>query len=358
MKKDKFLKAFMCGLASFASAMVFSATSVSAENLDSFVDFEEVEKIPVIDRDTATLTVRYFDDSEETVPVEGAEFTIYKVADFGFDVLAGNSGGYLPLTEELAFEDKDDADAYEATVIEAYEGGLAKNGGYTATMAVNSDGEAVFKDVPVGAYLITETKTMRYHVRSTPFLVSVPEMNETYDSWNFDVKVNPKQILAGDLNVTKKGKGKIASKGETYHVVVTFEMDEEGKDSETTTSKDVKDVEYSALMPDGTKGKVKSGQVIDIKVGQTLYIYDIPAGMKYEVKEQEAGSSKFDTTIKNATGTIVSYKGIGVEVLNDSTAQDTGVYGRPVAIAMAGVASLCLIILFVTRRKDDKADKQ
>ncbi len=350
--KNKFLKTFFCGLASFASAMAFSATSVSAENLDNFVNFEEVEKIPVIDRDTATLTVRYFDDSEETVPVEGAEFTIYKVANFGFDVLAGNSGGYLPLTEELAFEDKDDAEEYEQLVLDAYTTNLQD--GYKATATVNSEGEAVFKDVPVGAYLVTETKTMRYHVRSTSFLVSVPEMNETYDGWNFDVKVNPKQILAGDLNVTKKCKGSIASKNETYHIVVTFQTD---SDDETNKTEEVKDVEYSALLPDGTKGKVKSGQVISIKSGQTLHIYDVPAGMKYKVVEQEAGSSKFDTTYKNQDGTIVSYSGIGVEVLNDSSAQDTGVYGKPIAFAMAGVASLCLIILFVTNKKDKKADK-
>lgn len=335
MRKGTKLAAFLCAV---ASALSFGSSSVYAEG-KSFADMETVEKMPIINRDTAKLTVRYFDDSEETQPVEGAEFTIYRVAKFGYDILAGNSGGYIPLADNLFFEDKDDPIAYEKTVISEYEKGLEE--GYKATAAVNAQGEAVFDNIPVGAYLVTETKTMRYHVRSTSFLVSVPEMNETHDGWNFDVKCNPKQILAGDLNVTKKTKGTIGKKDRTYSIIVHLSADGV----------------YKAKMPDGTDGTVKDGQTVPIKAGQTLYIYDIPAKTEFKVEEKEANGPEFDTKYTNQTGTVVSYGGVGVTVLNDSTRQDTGVYGRPAAFAIAGGAALALVILLITKHRDSKAEK-
>lgn len=41
------------------------------------------ELTPTITQDTGTVTIRYFDDIDETIPVTGAKFEIYKVADIG-----------------------------------------------------------------------------------------------------------------------------------------------------------------------------------------------------------------------------------------------------------------------------------
>ena len=65
------------------------------ENEDT--DTTETTKIPVIqDVTTANLTIRYFDDSEETIPITGAEFTIMKVADIGTDSLRKPPDRFCP----------------------------------------------------------------------------------------------------------------------------------------------------------------------------------------------------------------------------------------------------------------------
>lgn len=341
-KKHLFLK---IGLAVIGALSVVTPIFAEEPTTDEFVWFEEAENLPTIDRETGRLTVRYFDDSEETAPVTGAEFTIYKVADIGRSQVEGTNGKYLPLTEDLDFVNETDALAYEEKVISAYEAGLGKNGGYTATVAVNEEGEAVFDDLPVGAYLVTETKVMRYHVRSTPFLESVPETNESGTSWNFDVVCNPKQILAGDLNVTKKIKGKDINKDTTYHIKLT--LNTEGT--------------FKAKMPDGTEGTVKDGDEIAIKANQTLYIYDIPANTEYFVTEVEengndASGRRFDTTYKNQDGKIKDYSGILVTITNDSTNHDDGAGFKDAIIfgLIGATAMTTLCILFATRKKDKK----
>lgn len=332
-------KVFKTLLACISVASV--VTPVYAEgntNTDSndFVQFEEAENMPIISKDTANLTVRYFDDSEETTPVEGAEFTIYRVADIGRSQIEGTNGAYLPLDETLSFEDADDAETYEKTVLAAYENGLEN--GYTATATVNSNGEASFKDIPIGAYLVTETKTLRYHIRSKSFLVSVPETNEEGTSWNFDVVCNPKQILAGDLTVTKKIKGKDIKKSNTYHVKIEFEA--EGP--------------YKAKLPDGTETTIKNGDSIAIQANQTLFIYDLPAGTEYTVTEVEENGVGYDTRYKNQKGNIEAYSGIGATVLNDSTKYDTGAGYSILYYAMGGVGALTLLLFLLISNKKNK----
>lgn len=60
-------------LGMLVGSMCLSFLPVLAEGNDT-------EKYPIIDRDYANLTIRYFDDSEETVPSAGTEFTVMKVA--------------------------------------------------------------------------------------------------------------------------------------------------------------------------------------------------------------------------------------------------------------------------------------
>ena len=302
------------------------------ENEDT--DTTETTKIPVIqDATTANLTIRYFDDSEETIPITGEEFTIMKVADIGTDIVDGTNGKYIPLDETLEFVDEDNALEYETRVLDFYKENPKT--GYTETGTIGEDGTVKFEEIPVGAYLIRETKTMRYHIRSTPFLASVPETNENSDSWNFDVTVYPKQILAGDLTVTKNTKGKTAEKG-TFHIVVDFDSQES----------------YKAQLPDGTDGTVKTGDSITIKGGQKLVIFDLPAGVSYKVTETEE-NDVWQTTYRNQEGTVVEKTSTNVSIINDSTIADTGVHNDLLYWMFgAGAAVTILLLLFLLSRKE------
>lgn len=352
MKNNKVFKAFLACIG--AMTMI---TPVYAENDSDTAN----TYYPTIENETGTLTVKYYDDSEETKPIEGAEFTIYKVANIGRKAEDGTSGAYLYLDDSLSFTNEDgsevtDVEKYEASVLDVY-GRQAELGlideTYSATVAVGKDGLAVFKDVPVGAYLVTETKTMRYHIRSKSFLVSVPETEENGYTWNYDVTCNPKQILAGDLEVTKKILGKDLPK----------------KDATFTVELTLPEGEYSALLPSGKAGYVHNGDEIDIKGDQTLYVYDLPEGSEYTVKEKEANGTidglGFKTTYEvnsktaeEATGKIVSYGAQKVTITNDSTDFDTGSgFYKTMWYMIAGVGAITVLIFLFATRKKKKTDE-
>lgn len=346
---NKIIKAVLAGIGAISMVTPVYAANGTTGTDTTLGTLKTPEYFPTIDRETGTLTVKYYDDSEETTPIEGAEFTIYKVANVGTSMQNGENGAYLPLDESLSFANEDgspveDAKAYEASVLDVYENkeslGISEET-YTATETVGSDGLAIFKDVPVGAYLVTETKTIRYHIRSTSFLVSVPEMEENGYSWNFDVTCNPKQILAGDLSVTKQILGKDLPKQDGTFTV-QLELSAEG--------------EYEATLPNGEEGTVHNGSEVSIKGGQTLTIRDLPAGTSYKVTEKEANgvinAVGYKTTYTNEEGKIESYSEQKSTITNDSTEFDTGAGFRGMWYMIAGVsAATLLIFLFATRKK-------
>lgn len=315
-----------------------SFVPINAEELDT-----DLTKYPIIDRDTANLTIKYFDDSDETIPITGAEFTVMKVADIGRDITDGTNGKYLSLSDELDFtkiveEDDDSAYEYEEKVISYYEEN--PDAGFTKSMVINANGYATYT-LPVGAYLVRETSTTRYHVRSKPFLVSVPETNKESNSWNFDVVVYPKQIIAGDLSIEKKILGKSASATNTFHVKLTLSNDDS----------------YKAKLADGTECTVKNGDVLSIKANQNITIYDVPTGTEYKVTEVEENVDPYKTGYKNQTGTIQPKTEVKTTIINDTTQWDnvhTGTGSYIIIAMMIGGGALTLLIYLLASGKHKK----
>lgn len=321
------------------------ASTVAGMLAPVFAENGTDENTPTLTQETANLTVRYFDDSDETIPVAGAEFTIYQVASIGREL--NNNGAYVPLDENIDFSyidettySDEDAKEYQSKVVAEYE----KNPelGYKATLPIGDDGLAVFKDVPVGAYLITETKTTRYHITSIPFIVSTPEMNEKNTSWGFEITANPKPILAGDLEITKTLKGKLKEKGGTYTVKVNLPKGE-----------------YKAKLGDGTEVTVKNGDKLKIKGGQTITVYDLPSGLKYRVKEIEENVSRsYKTSYKKNEGKITEKSSTKVEIINDSTTYDTGAGYKLLFEFIAGGGALALMVFLIAHKSKNKEDRE
>lgn len=301
-------------------------------------DYENVPDLTGID--TASITIRYFDDSDETVPGTGAEYTIYQVGTIGRDV--ETNGRFLPLGEEVDWEGESDPVEYEAKVVAAYEEN--EEIGYMESGEIGEDGTLVFTDVPVGVYLVAETETLRYHIKPIPFLVSAPETNASGTSWTLDVVANPKQILAGDLKLEKEVKGSLSEKDNTYNFVVEFDC--EG--------------EYKAVLSTGVEEYVSSGDTISLKAKQSAIIQDLPAGVSYKVTEKEADMS-CDTTYTNNEGEIEAKEETTVTVLNDSTQFDMGVSNTPTFWIFGGIGALTILILFILflckRSKKEKKEQ-
>ena len=314
---------------------------ITGSSMPIMAEETEVEKMPVIPEGaTGSLTLRYFDDSDETAPIPGAVFEIIQVADIGRGV--DTNGAYIPLAEGLEFTDDAVAEDYEAKVLEAYEANPEL--GYTAEGTIGEDGTFTFTEVPAGAYLVRNTETVRYHITSIPFLVSVPETNETQDSWNFDVTAYPKPNLAGDLSIRKTLSGDEASDTDVFSFEIT--ISDAGS--------------YKAVLPGGTEGTVKNGDVISIKGGQSIVIYDLPEHSDYKVVELEANQNGYRTLYKNSEGKITYAEKADAEVINNKEGVKTGVSTDDIALGLSviGGGLAVLILLLYLHRKSKREQKE
>ena len=280
----------------FASILLVGSAGIMTTPV--FAEDAPVVKTTFDKNATGTLTLRYFDDSDETLPVKGADFTIYQVATIGHSV--ADSGKYQPLNDSIDFrnvvdlnqneeqdaqhdEDRTSAEDYEKAVKSLYQ--AKPNIGMKVDIKIGDDGIGKTTGLTPGAYLVSENGAVRYHNRSLPFIVSVPEMNQDGTSWNFDVVANPKARTAGDLSVTKHIAGNKANKADTFGFKVSLPNGS-----------------YRIKMPNGSETTVMNHDVIYMSGGQSFTIYDLPAGEAYEVVELEANTGGYVTTYSNAKG--------------------------------------------------------
>lgn len=87
-----------------------------------------------------------------------------------------------------------------------------------------------------------------------------------------------------DLKITKVLKGDGADKSDKFTMTVTFDADGSYKTS--------------------TGDRIKSGDRITLKGGESVTIYDLPEGTTYKVREREADENGYDTTYSNCSGTL------------------------------------------------------
>ena len=167
--------------------------------------------------------------------LEGAGFTIYKVADAkDLEEYYSTNPTELPSVEEYTQDGKIKA-AYENKKV----GNEIKTG---------ADGIAAFKDLDLGFYVVVETTTPdKVTTPVKPFLVSVPMTTTDGDNWLYDLHVYPKnKTTYGGVTLEKQGnteKDKLAGvtfvlqkkTGDTWTNVTTNESN--GEDLELVTDK-------------------------------------------------------------------------------------------------------------------------
>lgn len=111
-----------------------------------------------------------------TKPISGVKFEIYKI------------GGIDTIQTET-----EDALSYSVA------------GEPTATGITNANGNLSFTNLELGRYFVKEVEAPENVAKKTsPFFVDIPYTNTTGDSWNYDVKVYPKnQTVYGSVILTK-----------------------------------------------------------------------------------------------------------------------------------------------------------
>lgn len=207
MKKFKKL---LAGL--LTGAMLLGSMSVSAFAADA------ATKTPVIDEsEKGSITIHKYEyngtggvtgtgetTDESKVPAEakqkplqGAGFTIYKVADVNdLKTYYSKNPTDLPLVSDYVANDK---------IIDS----KIKDGFTPQQQITNENGETTFSNLDLGFYVVIETKTPdKVTTPAKPFLVSIPMTVKSGDNWLYDVNVYPKnKTTYAGVTLEKKGKG-------------------------------------------------------------------------------------------------------------------------------------------------------
>lgn len=231
--------------------------------------------------------------------LEGAGFTIYKVADVDdlTDYYSTNPTD-LPAVGEYTQDGKIKA---------AYETKQVGNQIMTGT-----NGIAEFKNLELGFYVVVETTTPdKVTTPVEPFLVSVPMTTTDGDNWLYDVHVYPKnKTTYGGVTLEKQGNtenDKLAGvtfvlqkkTGDTWTNVTTSESN--GKDLNLVTDKN------GQISVDGlSKGRYR---FIETDRGDDNYGYIMDGATTYEFVVGADGKITYkDETKKNITITVKNEK--------------------------------------------------
>ena len=126
--------------------------------------------------------------------LEGAGFTLYKVADVD-DLTSYYSTNptELPKVNSYLSNGKIDSSKVKATISE---------------VKTNDKGIAAFTKLELGFYVVIETTTPdKVTTPAAPFLVSIPMTTAEGDNWLYDVHVYPKNVTTyGGVTLEKQGK--------------------------------------------------------------------------------------------------------------------------------------------------------
>lgn len=227
-------------------------------------------------------------------PLEGAGFTIYRVAD------------------EKALEQYYSNDPIALPSVEDY---TTKEGQIKGTkvgeITTNKDGIAEIKNLNLGFYVVVETKTPDKVTKAIePFLVSVPMTTTDGDNWLYDVHVYPKNTTTyGGVTLEKQGNTK-----EDKLAGVTFVLQKKIEDTWTDVTTSERDGKALTLVTD-ENGKISvdglskgTYRFIETDRGNNNgYIMDGETTYKFVV-EADGQITYNDETKKNITITVKNEK--------------------------------------------------
>ena len=137
-------------------------------------------------------------------PLEGAGFTIYKVADVKeLTSYYSTNPTTLPSVNDYVETGK---------IKQKYENTKVKE------KITKADGTATFTNLELGFYVVIETTTPdKVTTPAAPFLVSIPMTTAKGDNWLYDVHVYPKnKTTYGGVTLVKQGKDDALLKGVTF----------------------------------------------------------------------------------------------------------------------------------------------
>lgn len=261
-----------------------------------------------------SLTIYKFEGNEATEDklLDGVTFTAYQVADIvqPTDNATGTTGVEMQPVKALTTIDPDikiTSETKYEDIKDTVDAALAENANpkltafATATTGDNgTKGQAVFSEMPVGVYLIVETDAPSQIVNKTAnFLVSIPMVNENGKSWDYDIKVYPKNAAVyGGISLKKYGKNYNAD-GTSTEVALSgakfYLQRKDGNNWVTVTAPTVSNgngtVDENGLLTTNADGMIN---ITDLAPGTYRFIeYSAPQGYIMD------GKAAYEFTINN-----------------------------------------------------------
>ena len=273
---------------------------------------------------TGTLTINKYEQTEadktETdankkkgKPLDGVEFTIYQLATVKQANTEGSIGlEYIPTTTALASTDfemvadpatgKIDSKALYSQISSKITTTVKDelvNAGLKHSATTGADGaahgQAKFENLPLGIYMVEETKAPSQILSYTAnFIVSIPMMNDDNETWNYNVVAEPKNVPTyGGVKLVKTGRVAGAPDDGTGLEGVLFRLDIKGTDGKwTPVDLDAKKVTFGS--DEGTSAQVSGNSTTNgyIKTG-TNGVINITGGLApatYRFVELEAAN--------------------------------------------------------------------
>ena len=128
-----------------------------------------------------------------------------------------------------------------------------------------------------------------------------------------------RRIPLGELQISKivTGTGADPNKAFSFRVVLT---DANGDELEGEYDYEIVTADM-VTPPGGEKGTLKSGDIVQLKHGETMIIYYLPAGAQYDVKELLLGQDGYTVTATDASGEIEDGKISEAKFVNYRNAQ-------------------------------------
>jgi len=275
---------------------------------------------PVAAGAEGSILIDYKDGPDGTVPVQGAVFTAYRIADID------DRGRYI-----YAEEFREGADAPELMKLAE---NAVRNGKDITVYTVSTDkqGQGAILHVDEGLYVVGETASPEGYILSAPFLVSIPFTED--GNWKYDAEVQPKPQPVATLTVQKTVRGRQGEKDREFHFRVT--LDGYGGPVRWTKS-------------DGTHGSMNGSCVITLKDGEKAVFHDIPEGCRYSVEEEEADSGGYITVSTGKTGVITKAEDSTALFINTSDVPDTGDNYEAVISGSISAAAFALAVVFLKK---------
>lgn len=268
-----------------------------------------------------TLTINKYEQTEadktETDPnkkkgklLDGVEFTIYQLATVKQVANTEGSIGleYIPTTAALVSTDFEMAadpvtgkidskalyDRISSKITDDVKNTLESEGfKHSATTGAGgaAKGQAKFNNLPLGIYMVEETKAPSQILSYTAnFIVSIPMMNDDNKTWNYDVVAEPKNVPTyGGVKLVKTGRVAGAPDDGTGLADVLFRLDIKGAGTNwTPVDLDAKKVTFDGGTSAQESGKPETNGYIKTGTNGVISITGGLAPATYRFVELEA----------------------------------------------------------------------